>query len=344
MVVSNSFGAVTSQVATLTVLAPPSISDEGQPVSQLVDCGGNVDFTVAPDDARAMAYQWYFGASPLAGQIAPTLSLTNIIPIQGGNYSVVISNLAGTATSAVAVLTVHTLDLHLTCPASILTNIAGSSVAVSFAPTPSDNCGVSVVCVPPSGSTFTLGTNIVSCTATDGVSRLDQCSFTIQVQQCQVTGLVAMEFYTGPAHDGNGTRAVTFTISHVEAGVTNYLGTRTNTLTFAPGADGYGVASFVLTNVPLTATHVSAKTAWSLRKRLPLTFSGNVAPANFTGSNALLGGDLDNSNGVDLADYYQMAFAWYTAQPAEDIDGNGVVDMDDYFILANHFNQTGDPE
>ena len=50
------------------------------------------------------------------------------------------------------------------------------------APTATDNCpGVTAVCTPPSGSTFTVGTTTVSCTATDGVGLMASCSFTVSV-------------------------------------------------------------------------------------------------------------------------------------------------------------------
>src|SRR5262249_59177198 len=49
-------------------------------------------------------------------------------------------------------------------------------------PTPvaTDNCGVqSVVCSPPSGSTFPAGTTTVTCTATDAAGNTAQCTFTV---------------------------------------------------------------------------------------------------------------------------------------------------------------------
>jgi len=49
-------------------------------------------------------------------------------------------------------------------------------------PTDADNCSsVTVVCAPPSGSQFPLGTTTVSCTATDGSANVATCSFTVTV-------------------------------------------------------------------------------------------------------------------------------------------------------------------
>jgi HYR domain-containing protein len=46
----------------------------------------------------------------------------------------------------------------------------------------SDNCpGVSVVCLPPSGSTFPIGVNLVHCTGTDSGGSSATCAFSITV-------------------------------------------------------------------------------------------------------------------------------------------------------------------
>jgi len=61
------------------------------------------------------------------------------------------------------------------------TTSAGASVA--FAARASDNCpGVTVVCIPSSGSTFPIGTNTVRCAATDASDNRAACSFTVRVK------------------------------------------------------------------------------------------------------------------------------------------------------------------
>src|SRR5439155_14216247 len=53
-----------------------------------------------------------------------------------------------------------------------------------------DNCpGVTVVCTPPSGSTFNLGPTMVSCTATDTSSNTATCGFTVTVIDTQPPAL-----------------------------------------------------------------------------------------------------------------------------------------------------------
>lgn len=58
----------------------------------------------------------------------------------------------------------------------------GPNAVVTFTSTASDNCpGVTIACVPPSGSTFPVGVTIVTCTATDASGNTATCSFTVTV-------------------------------------------------------------------------------------------------------------------------------------------------------------------
>jgi hypothetical protein len=107
VVVSNSGGAVTSQVAVLTVLAPhilPAIVT--QPQSWVASAGETVLFTVTASGTEPLAYQWRFGGSTIAGETNRVLVLTNVTPARNGNYSVVVTGPGGTATSANASLAV----------------------------------------------------------------------------------------------------------------------------------------------------------------------------------------------------------------------------------------------
>ena len=58
---------------------------------------------------------------------------------------------------------------------------------VHFAPPVAANCdGLTITCVPPSGSFFPVGTNTVFCTATNTAGQVSNaCSFEVTVQDCQ---------------------------------------------------------------------------------------------------------------------------------------------------------------
>ena len=72
----------------------------------------------------------------------------------------------------------------LTCPVSVnvLCTNAGGAVA-TFTTTATDNCGSvgPVVCAPPSGSNFPLGTSVDNCTVNDGRGNASACSFNVTV-------------------------------------------------------------------------------------------------------------------------------------------------------------------
>lgn len=72
----------------------------------------------------------------------------------------------------------------VTCPAPITVQCTGPGGAIAtFSASGADNCpGVTTACVPPSGSTFPLGTTPIACTATDGSGNTSAaCSSSVTV-------------------------------------------------------------------------------------------------------------------------------------------------------------------
>jgi HYR domain-containing protein len=72
----------------------------------------------------------------------------------------------------------------VTCPGSAsveATSAAGATIA--FDATATDDCSLdpAIACVPPSGSTFPLGTTTVTCTASDEASHSASCTFDVTV-------------------------------------------------------------------------------------------------------------------------------------------------------------------
>ena len=104
VVVTGPGGSVTSSVATVTVLSPPTITAQPQSVVTLV--GESATFTVTATGTTPLFGQWYLDEAPLAGQTNSTLSLSNVNSNSAGNYQMVISNLYGSVTSSIASLSV----------------------------------------------------------------------------------------------------------------------------------------------------------------------------------------------------------------------------------------------
>ena len=73
---------------------------------------GTAFFTVTASGTAPLSYQWRFNGtnlvngSQVSGSTSPTLSILNAQPTNAGSYSVVVTNAAGSVTSAVAVLSV----------------------------------------------------------------------------------------------------------------------------------------------------------------------------------------------------------------------------------------------
>jgi uncharacterized repeat protein (TIGR01451 family) len=135
VVVTNAVGSVTSTVAVLTVLVPPSIS--AQPTNQTVVLGSNAVFQVAASGTAPLTYQWMFAGAPLSSATASSLGLNNVQTNQAGNYCVVVTNFAGSITSAVAALTVlvpPSITLQPTNQTVILSSNATFQASASGSP------------------------------------------------------------------------------------------------------------------------------------------------------------------------------------------------------------------
>jgi hypothetical protein len=111
VVVTNSTGALTSSVATLTVLGPGPPAIITQPASQSVVTGATTSFSVSVSGTTPLTYQWLFNGGAISngghygGVPSATLAITNAQPANAGSYSVVVTNVAGAVTSSVATLT-----------------------------------------------------------------------------------------------------------------------------------------------------------------------------------------------------------------------------------------------
>ncbi|MDR2862906.1 MAG: immunoglobulin domain-containing protein, partial [Puniceicoccales bacterium] len=111
VVVSSTAGSVTSAIATLTISRPSGVPGiKTQPLSQTVDAGSNVTFSVSATGPAPLSYKWYKDGVLLLGKLTSQLKLTSVTAADEGVYSVVVSNTAGAVTSADATLTVRNTD------------------------------------------------------------------------------------------------------------------------------------------------------------------------------------------------------------------------------------------
>ena len=105
VVVTNTYGAVTSSPATLTVIAsPPAFLIA--PWNRTAVVGGFADFLASAEGSLPLTYQWFFNGSAIAGATGTDLHFSNLQLSQSGNYTVVVTNAFGAIRSAPAVLNV----------------------------------------------------------------------------------------------------------------------------------------------------------------------------------------------------------------------------------------------
>ena len=102
VVVTNLYGVVTSEVAMVTVYVPVSITT--QPASQVVSARSTVWLSVVAGGYPAPAYQWAFGGTNLPGATLSTLTITNVLLPNMGNYAVLVGNGYSSQLSATATL------------------------------------------------------------------------------------------------------------------------------------------------------------------------------------------------------------------------------------------------
>jgi type II secretory pathway component GspD/PulD (secretin) len=111
--------SATSSVAALIVVFPTTITT--QPASQTAIGGNSVTFSVTAGGTPPLGYQWFFNGSVIEGATEANYTITSVAATNEGNYTVVITNSCGAATSSVAALTVQ-------LPPSITSQPAGQTV------------------------------------------------------------------------------------------------------------------------------------------------------------------------------------------------------------------------
>jgi alpha-tubulin suppressor-like RCC1 family protein len=101
--ITNLFGSVTC-TATVSVVVPPAFIS--QPAGHSVPVGLPVTLTALVSGTAPFSYQWQFDGTSIPGATSNTLSLAALAPADFGDYQLVVTNLGGAVTSAVALLTI----------------------------------------------------------------------------------------------------------------------------------------------------------------------------------------------------------------------------------------------
>jgi hypothetical protein len=88
-----------------TVAGPAVIVTE--PQSQVVNQWAGAGFNVYAAGSVPLSYQWLHAGTNLPGAISSAYNINSALPINAGNYQVIVSNAFGTITSSIASLTIN---------------------------------------------------------------------------------------------------------------------------------------------------------------------------------------------------------------------------------------------
>ncbi|MDA1273734.1 MAG: immunoglobulin domain-containing protein [Verrucomicrobia bacterium] len=122
----NSAGTIESRAAVLTLNQAPVIG--GGPQSVAAVLGGGASFNVVASGTGNLSYQWRFNGLDLAGATEASLAIANVRAQDVGDYTVVVSNGAGSVESAPGRLSVS-VPLSVVEQPQNQTVTAGSSAA-----------------------------------------------------------------------------------------------------------------------------------------------------------------------------------------------------------------------
>jgi len=235
VVVSNTAGSVTSSAATLTVNAAPVVpSITTQPAGQSVTAGQTASFSVAATGTAPLSYQWQKNSVAIAGATLPSYTTpATANSDNGAQFTVVVSNTAGSVTSSAATLTVNAASVapSITAQPANQTVAAGQTASFSVAATGTAPLGyqwnkngtaisgatlssytTAATSISDNGALFTVGVsntagNVTSnaATLTVNVAQPPSVSITSPANGATVSGTITV---SGTASDAVGVSSV----------------------------------------------------------------------------------------------------------------------------------------
>jgi len=206
VVVSNKAGSITSAQATLTVNAvavAPTITT--QPANQTVTVGQSATFSVSATGTAPLAYQWQKNSANINGATSASYTTPATTSADNGaKFDVIVSNSAGTVTSAQATLSVN---------------------AVAVAPT---------ITTQPANQTVTAGQTATFSVAASGTAPL---SYQWQMNAADIPGATSTSYTTPVTTTGNSGETFRVMVSNSAGSVTS----NSATLTVNPGTSNSSV-------------------------------------------------------------------------------------------------------
>ena len=165
--VSNAVGGVISMPAWLVVADPPDIVTP--PASQAVAAGSTVTFSVVANGTPPLSYQWRFNEIAIAGATDSSYSRPDVQSADAGNYSVEVSNAAGSTISPDATLAVNTAPvLSAINDLAVHAGATATVTASAYDPDAGQTLTYSLGAGAPAGATIGAASGIFTWPTTDG--------------------------------------------------------------------------------------------------------------------------------------------------------------------------------
>jgi hypothetical protein len=130
--VSNAAGSVFSQTAKVTVLSPVVITTQPTDARVLLKARASLSVEVS-DASLPVSYQWRKGGIPISAATSKTFTIASAQNSDSGEYDVVITNDAGSVTSAQALIIIDSAMSARPLPEKLAVN-QGSGTSISVTP------------------------------------------------------------------------------------------------------------------------------------------------------------------------------------------------------------------
>ena len=177
-------GALVTNLQTSSLDLSLNVLNSIGPSNLTVCPGGAAFFSTTPSGCGSYTYSWSKNGSIMPGQTNSWLYISPATVSDAGTYCVAISDGCGChRTNCASLFVGDSQPPVITCPPDRTVFTSSNGSPVYFTVTATDNCSgsVNVVCTPPSGSYFLLGSTVVNCVAYDASSNAAPCSFKVNV-------------------------------------------------------------------------------------------------------------------------------------------------------------------
>jgi hypothetical protein len=317
--VTNLYGSVTSSVATLTVVLPPTITSTTL-TNRTGECGLNTNsFFITTGGTAPLGIQWSLNGTAISGATATNFGLTNL-DMSTNTLSVTVTNPYAGVSSNVVLSIRDTKAPVISLNGSNPFYLELGGAFTDPGAMASDTCAGSVaVVISGSVNSNAVGTNTLSYTAGDGHGNTNSVTRTVLVRDT-----------TPPAILGSFTNLVLAADTNCSATMPNVTGTNfiiatdlSGTLTFAQSPTNGATLPLGTNAVVITVKDASGNTAYStnqivvLDETPPQIVSGPQSQTNIVGSMA--------NFSVAATACTPLAFQWFFNTAALAAQTNGTL-------------------